>query len=166
MWLATWSRGSLACWLEGKPQALTGEMEDSKMVLASTSVLVVEQASQMAAISIRVPRESPSCLLPLQEALQDQQLGLTVPLCWDSEQVRFCVCPLRAESLFLTALHLSCRQAPLAFKARHSGDSSSGCRTPRLRSPVWGSAPSLLGDNLCSCNYTPVYVSPTRVWAS
>ena len=67
----------------------------------------------MAAASVYVPRVSPSCLLPLQEALQDQQVHLTqalfkcllLPLI--SEHVKFCVHHLRVEFLFPTILWLS-----------------------------------------------------------
>ena len=63
----------------------------------------------MAATSVYVPRLSSSCLLPLWEAVQVQQVGLTqapfklllLPLVL--APVRFCVHPLRVESLFLTA---------------------------------------------------------------
>ena len=55
------------------------------------------------------------------------------------------------ESLFPTALRLSPTQAPLTYKARHSGGLSAWCRTPRLGSLTWDSDPSLLGQNLCSC---------------
>ena len=81
----------------------------------------------MASASVCVSRGSCSCLLPLGEALQDQQVGMTqapfklLPLCWILEHARFCMHPLRAESLFPTALQLSHMQVPLAFKARHSG---------------------------------------------
>ena len=53
---------------------------------------------------------SSSCLLPLQEALQDQQVGLIqapfklVFLPWVSKYVRFGVHPLRVKSTFPTAL--------------------------------------------------------------
>ena len=59
----------------------------------------------MGAGSIYVPRVRSSCLLPLWEALQDQQVGLTQApftlrlLPQDSEHVRFCVHPLRVESM-------------------------------------------------------------------
>ena len=55
-------------------------------------------------------RMSPSYLLPLWEALQDQQVGLTqgpfklLLLPWALKCVRFCVYPLTVESLFPTAL--------------------------------------------------------------
>ena len=59
----------------------------------------------MGAGSIYVPRVRSSCLLPLWEALQDQQVGLTqapftlLLLPQDSEHVRFCVHPLRVEPI-------------------------------------------------------------------
>ena len=46
--------------------------------------------------------------------------------------VRFCVCTLRVKSLFPPFLWNSCNQAPLAFKAKCSGGSSSPCQTPGL----------------------------------
>ena len=59
----------------------------------------------MAAVSVCVPRMNFSCLLPLQETLQDQQVGLTqapfkLLLPCILEYVRFYVNPLRVESLF------------------------------------------------------------------
>ena len=66
----------------------------------------------MFAAYIFVLRMSPSCLLPLQEALQDQQMGPTqgpfklLPLCWISECVGFCMCTFRMKSL-PTALWVS-----------------------------------------------------------
>lgn len=57
------------------------------MALSSTSVHTVEQAPIMAAASISNPTGSPSCLLPLQEAFQDEQGDLIqaplklLPLC-------------------------------------------------------------------------------------
>ena len=55
----------------------------------------------------------PSCLLSLQGALQDQQVGVIQsplklpPLDWVSEHVRFCMCPLRVESLLPITPQLS-----------------------------------------------------------
>ena len=80
------------------------------MALDSTNVHVVEQVPKMSAASVYVPRVSCSFLLPLQEILQDQQVSLTqapfklLLLPWVLECVRFCVHPLRVESLFPTAL--------------------------------------------------------------
>ena len=64
----------------------------------------------MAAASVYIPGMSPSFLLPLQETLQDQQVGLIqVPfplllLLWVLEHVRFCMHALRVDSLFSPAL--------------------------------------------------------------
>ena len=61
----------------------------------------------MAAASISVPRGSPSCLLPLLEAIQYQQVCLIqvpfklLPLCWDLERVYFCMHPYEQSLGFL-----------------------------------------------------------------
>ena len=74
------------------------------MVLASTGSSRYNELPKMAAASVSTPRENPSLLLPLWETLQDEQVGLTqapfklLLLCWDSEYMRFCTCPLRVES--------------------------------------------------------------------
>ena len=83
------------------------------MVLFSTSVHVVEQAAQMAGASVYVPSLSSSCLLSLQETLQNQQVSLNqtsiklllLPLV--PECVRYCVSPLRVKFLFPPALLVS-----------------------------------------------------------
>ena len=70
-------------------------------------------SSQMAATSFLISRGSPSCLLHLWEALQEQLVGLTLPpfkllpLYWDLNHVRFSVTLFRVESLFPTALQFS-----------------------------------------------------------
>ena len=70
-------------------------------------------STKFSAAIIYVPRVSSRCLLPLGEALQDQQVGLTqapfksLLLPGVLECVRFCVCPLRVESLFPAALWVS-----------------------------------------------------------
>lgn len=69
----------------------------------------------MAAVSIwvpRSPRDEFHHIPPLQKTFQDQQVGLAqasfkLLLPWVPEWVGFCVCPLREESLFPTALWLS-----------------------------------------------------------
>ena len=50
--------------------------ENSKMAFDSASVVSVDQAPKIAVTSNFVPKRSPSCLLPLQNALQDQQVSL------------------------------------------------------------------------------------------
>lgn len=65
------------------------------MTLASTSVLVIEGATKNATGNVYVPRGNPSCLLPLQEALQDHQVHLAqasfklLALCLCLEHERF-----------------------------------------------------------------------------
>ena len=60
-----------------------------------------------------------------------------------------CVCPPRVESLFPPVLSKPCNQIPLAFKVWFSWNSSSRCQTPRLRSLMWGSEPSLQWVDFC-----------------
>ena len=51
---------------------------------------------------------------------------------------------------------------PTGPQSQAFGGSSSWCRTHGLRSTIWGSDPSLLGRNLCGCNYPLVCGSPTQ----
>ena len=99
-----------------------------------------------------------------------QALFKLLPLCWDSNHIRFCVHLLRVESLLSTVLwlspitvgllecvttkELSPLKAPLAFKARHSEGLFSQFRV-ELGSPVWDLNPSQLGENLSNCDYHP-----------
>ena len=68
---------------------------------------------------------SASCL---SETLQNHQVDLMqasfklLLLPWVPEHLRFCVCPLRVEVLFFTAVCLSQKQVLLAFKAKCSSD--------------------------------------------
>ena len=89
-----------------------------------------------------------------------------LPLSWDSKWVNLCVCPLRAESGFPTALLLSWIQAPLVFKPRCCyGGLSSWCRSPGLGCLMWGSNPSLLRENLCVCEVpSHLWVAVLGVW--
>ena len=107
------------------------------------------------ATSVLVPEVSHS-RPPPQETLQDQQVGLTqaamksllFPL--GPSLYEPCVCPLRIFLQFTQVLWSSCHQAPLAFKDKCSGGSSSWYQTSRLRSLMWGSELSLLWENLCN----------------
>lgn len=90
---------------------------------------------------------TPSCLLSLWEALQDQKVEqiqdpfkLLLLHCI-SECVIFCMSPLKVESLFPTALWLSYMQIPLAFQGTYSGCLSSMCKTPKLGCSKWGLDP-------------------------
>ena len=103
---------------------------------------------------------SPSSLLSLWEALQDQQVGLTqaafklLLLLWVLEPVRFCVCPLRMESLFPPALCLP-QKLYWPSKSIFLGTNLLGKRPPsRLGSLMWALDPFLLVENLCNCDYS------------
>lgn len=101
-----------------------------------------------------VVRVSSSCLLPPQEPLQDQQMGLTqdffkwLLLCWVLECVEFCVC-----SLFPTALVLL-KVSPTGLHSQMSGDSSSQCRASGLGSQCGALAPCSLGSSSAVVNYS------------
>ena len=82
------------------------------------------------------------------------------------ECVRFCMCPLRVESLFPIALWLSHTQAPLALRARHYRNLSSWCRAHGLGSLMWGSDPLLLGENLWNYDCPSICGSPTQGYGS
>ena len=80
------------------------------MVPASTSVLLGEGAPRMAAACASEPGGNFIGLLPLQEALEHQLVGVAQApfrlwlLPWIPEYVGYCMGPLRVESLFPTAL--------------------------------------------------------------
>ena len=120
----------------------------------------------MAATNISVPRVSSSCPLLLQEALQDHQVSLTpapfklLLLPWVPVHARFCVHPLRVESLFSTALwsHESKRHWPSKPNVLAACFLSAG-------PPGWGAYVGLrplapLVEPL-QCNYPPVCGVPT-----
>lgn len=116
----------------------------------------------MAANSMCISRASASCLLPLWKALQDQQVCLThnpfrlLPLHWVLKQVRFYKHPLRVESLFPRDPQLSSVQALLALSARHYGGLSSQYKILFQGNPLWGLDPSLLWEDLSSCDHPPI----------
>ena len=96
------------------------------------------------------------CLPAPQETLQDQHVGLaqapmkSLLLSWVLMRVKFRVCPLRMKCEFPPSLRRSCNQAPLAFKTKCSGSSSSQCWTLGLGGFMWGSELLLLWKNLCN----------------
>ena len=98
-----------------------------------------------------------SCLLYLWETYQDQQLGLTQGLFrgllfpWNLEHVKYCVHPLRVQSVFHSPpilLNLS----PTSLHSQAFLKLVSWCRITGLRSLTWGSDPFLLGENPRSCS--------------
>ena len=124
-----------------------GYYKDSKMVLTSTGVLLVEWAPPECLLPVSVyPGSVPVApASPLWEVLQDRQASLTqvpftlVLLLWVLECVKFSMHLLRVEALFPIALWGFPKPAPLAFKAKHSGGSYSQSRSPGLGSPMWDS---------------------------
>ena len=110
----------------------------------------------MAAVSVCVPGElqlPPASL----GASPRSASGLTqapfklLLLPWVPEHVGFCVCPLRVESLFPTALWVSQKKPCWPSKPnKYSGGSSSLSRTPGLGSPMLGLDPLFLRKNLCN----------------
>ena len=122
----------------------------------------------MATTTVYVSKGSPSCLLHVWEAIQDQLVVLIqapfklMLLHWDLEFMGFCMCLLNVESLFSTALLISHTPAPLSVKARHPGGSYIWCSILGLRSLMLGSNPSLFGENLCDHDYLPFCGSTTQ----
>ena len=100
------------------------------MSVASASVHMVEEAPQNGYFQCLCAQGESSGLLPLWEALQDQQLPLTqAPLKlllqpWVLEHVRFCMPPLRVESISHGSLALP-KLSSAGFKSKSSGRSSS-----------------------------------------
>ena len=88
------------------------------------------------------PRDPPWPTSSLAQATLESLLWAGSPV-----HVKTCVCPPRAESLFLPVLWRSCAQT-LAFKAKCSGGSSFQYQTLRLRNLRQGSELSLLWENL------------------
>lgn len=123
----------------------------------------------MAIASVFVLRLSSSFLLPLQEALQDQQVLLisslqSLLLPWDPEQVKFCVWLLRVKFSFSIVPWLSPQMSPIRFQCQTVwGLILLVQETPRLGSLMWGSDHSHLRENLCSCDHPPVCDPGVRV---
>ena len=104
----------------------------------------------MGTISIYVARESSSCLWLLQRLSKiSNQLWLgfisNYYICAECWSMRFRVCPVRAESLFLTNFWLSHTQALKAFKVRCSGCPSSQWNIFRLGGYYGVQTPHFLG---------------------
>ena len=108
------------------------------MVLANTSILVVEHVPQNGCHQHHCPQSKSQLPLaslrgsPRLASGSDQDSFKLLSLCGNLEHVRFCVHPLRAESLFPTHLWHFNMHPLLAFNARRSGVSSSQCRTPGM----------------------------------
>ena len=70
---------------------------------------------------------------------------IPVPFPWVLVHARFCLWPLRVESLFPPFLWKSCNEIPLAFKVRFPGDALSLCWIPWLgiQRGIWPGAQNL-----------------------
>ena len=92
----------------------------------------------MAATSVYIPWGTPSCLLPFQEALQDQLVGLTqaplklLPLCWDSECV-ILQSPFKSKASVSYNPPAVQKASRTGLQSRRSGDCILGAG-----SPGWG----------------------------
>ena len=123
------------------------------------------------ATSVCVPRVSHSHLPPLQETFQDQQAGLAqapiklLLLPWVLVCMRFCVCPLRAKSLFPPVPWGSLHLSSTGLQSQCSGGSFPWCRSPGLGSLAVGLRTLTPGGEPLQYNYSPVCGSPTPgVW--
>ena len=113
-------------------------------------------------------REKNRHLLPPQKTPRDQHVGLALApmksllfpgllMC-----TRTCMHPARVESLLPPVLWRSCIQAPLAFKVKCSGGSSSPYQTPSLGSLIWGSQLSLLLENFSNIIILQFVIRPPK----
>ena len=121
--------------------------------MAIASVCVSRMSSSYLPTSAEGSAGSASCLTQASFKL--------LPLYWNSEHVSF-FCMSRVESLFLQPLAVSFASSSSPHSQMFWGYHLPGAR-PQLRSPMWGSELSFLRENLCSCDYRPVCVLPTRV---
>ena len=117
----------------------------------------------LASTNVYVPRVSGSCLLPLWEVLQDQQVGLTQALSkvlllpWIPEHVRVCVLLVKGKSLFPSALWDShWPSKPNTLRLIFSG------KDPQGEEPDVEFRHLLLRENLCSYYYLAVCQSFTQ----
>ena len=97
-------------------------------------------------------------IIPLWKTFQDQQVGLTLApfkllfLPWVPEHLRFCVCLLRVEVLFLTAVCLFQKQVLLAFTAKCPSNIIAMVQYPQAGDPDAGTGLSTSREKLCNCN--------------
>ena len=112
--------------------------------------------------SVYIPRGTSSCLLPLQEVLQGQQVSLTQGLInvlllpCISEHVRFHVCPLSVGSPCPKVLWLSLKLTLLNFNTRCSYSLFPGWRNCELGSLIWALDSPFFEEILHNCHYSPI----------
>ena len=135
------------------------------MVLTSTSVLVLEWTLKNGCCQYLCHLSKSQSPLPLPGPLQDQQGGLTqapfklhLPLV--SEHARFCVCPLRIQSVSHIPVALL-KVIPTGFQGLIFL-----VQEPWARGFNMDSDSSLLEENLCNCNYPPICGLPAWEYGS
>ena len=113
-------------------------------------------------------RENNRHLLSPQKTPQDQHVGLaqapvkSLLFPWLLVCTRICMHPARVESLLPPVLWRSCSQAPLPFKVKYSGGSSSPYQTPSLGSLMWDSQLSLLWKNFSDIIILQFVIRPPK----
>ena len=94
------------------------------------------------------PRETP----PLAGRSGSVSYGVTAAqFPWVFVLTRFCLSPLRMESLFHTVLWKTCNHILLAFRVRFPGDSQALCWIRRPGSLTWVLDPSQQWENVFGC---------------
>ena len=130
----------------GESLVISGQQENPRMTLASAGVITEEGAPWNGFCWCLWPQEEPQ-LLSASLTVSLRATGGSEPdssnycLSTGTGTVWVCLCPLRVESLFLVVLWVSL----LDVNVRHSGSSSSCCRSPGLGSLMWDQTPHSLG---------------------
>lgn len=125
------------------------------MVLASTSGLIVEWDSQNTChMCLCHQREFQ---LSLQEALKDQQASgsdrlLIIASALGDLECEILSVPVKAKSLLTIAPHLA-HVSPTGLQTRHPGGLDVLVHNLWVAVLMWGLDPSLLGENLCNCDW-------------
>ena len=159
------------CWQvgdQGRAPVLMSWREDSTVAPASTSVHVVERAPPNGCLQCLCPHgesqmpPNPPRGSPRSACGSDPgSFQITASALGSGVCAILCVPFKSGVSVSHSPLALP-EVNPTGLKAKRSGGSSSWCRTLGLWSPMWGSDPSLLGENLRNYNYPPVCGSPAR----
>ena len=137
------------------------------MSLVSTRVLMVVGAPQNGCQQHLCPQGelhlSPASLegSPRPASGSDRVPFKLLLLHWVLECVRFSVHHfMNRVSVSYSHMAFPCA-SPTGLQSQMFRGSSSRCRTPGIGSLMWGSDSSLLGENLCSCDYLPICGSPS-----
>lgn len=141
--------------------------EDSKMALASTCVLVVEQEARNHCHQHLYPQELFRRVLSLggsPTAASEPDWSFVQMITSETRRLGGCETLQTAceWSLYFLQISDSAIYKPLwPLKPNVLWVSSSWYRSPGLGSPKCGSNPLLFGENLCNCNYASICGPPT-----